>query len=371
LELVDAQTENVIWSEQYTRRQADLISLQSEIARDVSNKLKNKLSGADQAKLAKTYTVNPEAYQLYLKGRFYWNKRTARDLQKAVEYFQQAIAADSKFALAFAGLANGYALVSAFGGASPRDVMPKAKDAALKAISLDGSLADPYLALGHTAEYYDYDFVDAERHFKRAIELEPNNATAHEFYGTLLSNLGRNEPAEREFQTALQLEPLSLGANRMYGEALLFARKYEASITQLKKTIELDESFASAHRSLSRVYLKTKNYAGHVEEFARYYELNGEPQYAALLRESFVKGGWAGYLKMMTGAGRPTKQYFPFYAAIYFAELGEKDKAFAELNRTYEERIYYLAWMKADPSVDSLRDDPRFEELLKAVRFPQ
>lgn len=371
LELVDTQTENVIWSEQYTRKQADLISLQTEIARDVSNKLRNKLSGVDQAKLAKTYTANPEAYQLYLKGRFYWNKRTARDLQKAVDYFQQAIVADSKFALAFAGLANGYSLVSAFGGAPSRDVMPKAKDAALTAISLDGSLADPYLALGHTAEYYDYDLVAAERYFKQAIELEPNNATAHEFYGTLLSNLGRNEPAEREFQTALQLEPLSLGTNRMYGESLFFARKYDASVTQLKKTIELDESFPSAHRSLSRVYLKTKNYSGHVEEFARFFEGNGEPQYAALIRESFVKGGWHAYLKMMTGAGRPTKHYFPFYAAVYFAELGEKDKAFAELNRTYEERLYYPAWMKADPSVDSLRDDPRFQELLKEVRFPQ
>ena len=305
------------------------------------------------------------------KGRFYFNKRTARDLQKAVEYFQQAIAADSKFALAFAGLANGYSLVAAFGGGSSRDVMPKAKDAALTAISLDGSLADPYLALGHTAEYYDYDLVAAERHFKQAIELEPNNATAHEFYGTLLSTLGRNEPAERQFQIALQLEPLSLGTNRMYGEALFFARKYDASITQLKKTIELDESFASTHRSLSRVYLKTKNYAGHVEEFARYFELNGEAQYAASIRESFVKGGWPGYLKMMTGASRPTRQYFPFYAAIYFAELGEKDKAFAELNQTYKERLYYPAWMKADPSVDSLRDDPRFQELLKEVRFPQ
>ena len=371
LELVDAQTENVIWSERYNRQQADLVTLHSEIARDVSNKLRVKLSGADEQKLTKNYTENPDAYQLYLKGLFHWNKRTPRDLQKSVEYFQQAVSVDSNYAPAFAGLADAYALLAAFGGASPREVMPKAKDAAFKAISLDSQLAEPHVALGHTAQFYDYDFITAEREFKRAIELNPRYSVAHEFYGTLLSNLNRPDEADAEFRLALQLEPLALGANRMYGETLFFARRYDESIAQLKKTIELDDSFASAHRSLGRVYLSTKNYAGHVEEFARHYELVGEPQTAADMRDSFAKTGWQGFLRSMTGEKRPTKYFFPFYAAFYYVELGEKDKAIFELNKTYQERLYYVAWMRTDPLLDPLRDDPRFQELLKKAGFPQ
>jgi predicted Zn-dependent protease len=183
-------------------------------------------------------------------------------------------------------------------------------------------LAEPHCALGHIAEYYDYDFVSAEREFKRAIELNPRYGIAHEYYGTLLSNLNRQDEADAEFRIALNLEPLSLGANRMYGEMLFFARKYDESIAQLRKTIELDDSFASAHRSLSRVYLKTRNYAGHVDEFARHYELIGEPETAALLRESFAKGGWQGYLRAVTGEKRPTRYFFPFHAAVYYLELG-------------------------------------------------
>ena len=371
LELVDAQTENVIWSERYNRKQADLVTLHSEIAHDVSNKLRVKLSGADEQKLTKNYTENPEAYQLYLKGLFHWNKRTPRDLQKSVEHFQQAVSIDPNYAPAFAGLADAYALLSAFGGAWPREVMPKAKDAAFKAISLDNQLAEPHVALGHTAQFYDYDFVSAEREFKRAIELNPRYAVAHEFYGTLLSNLNRHDEADKEFRIALNFEPLLLGANRMYGETLFFARKYDESIAQLKKTIELDDSFASAHRSLSRVYMKTRNYAGHVEEFARHYELIGEPETAALLRESFAKGGWQGYLRTMTGEKRPTRYFFPFHAAVYYVELGDKDRALVELNKTYEDRLFYIAWMRTDPLLDPLRDDPRFQELLKKVGFPK
>ena len=371
LELVDVQTENVIWSGQYDRKQADLVTLHNEIAHDVSNKLRVKLSGADEQKLAKSYTVSAEAYQLYLRGLFHWNKRTPRDLQKSVEYFEQATAIDSNYALAFAGLADAYALLSAFGGAQPREVMPKAKEAALKALSLDNQLAEAHVALGYTAQFYDYDFVTAEREFKRGIELNPRYVIAHEFYGTLLSNLNRHEEADAQFRLALQLEPLSLGANRMYGETLFFARKYDESIAQLKKTIELDESFASAHRSLSRVYLMTRNYPGHVEEYSRYFELIGDPQAAMFLRESFTKVGWQGFMTMMTGDKRPTRYYAPFTAASYFALLGEKDKATAELNKTFDDRLYYCAWMRSDPPLDPLRDYPPFQELLKKVGPPR
>ena len=369
LELIDARTENVIWSHQYNRRPADVVTLQSEIARDVSGRLQSKLSGLTQTKLAKTYTTNPDAYQNYLKGRFHWNKRTPHDLQRAVEYFQQAIALDPNYALAFAGLADGYTLLAAFGGAPAREVMPKAREAALKALALDAQLSEPYVALGHIAEYYDYDFVRAEQHFRKAIEINPNYATAHEFLGTLLSNLGRDAEAEAALKRALELEPLNLGTNRMYGEGLFFSRKYDQSIAQLKKTIDLDSTFSSAHRSLARVYLVTQNYAGHVEAHARHFELIGEPKTAAVMRKSFAEGGWQGYLRAMTGPDRPQRFFFPFYVATYMAELGENDRAFAELDKTYEERFYYVAWMKRDPCLDRLRSDPKFNEMLKRMNL--
>jgi serine/threonine-protein kinase len=365
LALVDAATENNLWSQQYNRPLSSLVALQSEIARDVSLHLPARLSDTDEQKVARSDTANAEAYKLYLQGRFHWNKRTPRDLQKAVGYFQQAVALDANYARAYAGLADAYNLAASFGSAPPREAMPRAKEAALQALSLNGQLAEPHVALGYIAEYYDYDLAQAERHFRRALELNPNYAPAHEFYGTLLSSLGRHQEAETEFRHALELEPLSLGTNRMYGEMLFFARRYDESIAQLKKTIELDENFASAHRSLARVYLKTGNHAGHVESFARHYDIIGEPDIAAQVRRNFATGDWKGYLQAMTGANRPTKYYFPFYAAFYYAELGDKDKALAELDQTFAERLYFIAWMKTDPCLDALRADPHFQELLR------
>jgi TolB-like protein/lipoprotein NlpI len=371
LELVDANTQDVIWSESYKRRQSDLVTLQSEIARDVSSKLKTKLTGSEEKKLTKTYTANPEAYQLYLRGRFHENRRAPRDLIKAAEYFQQAVAIDSEYAQAFAGMSESYTLLAAFGGSPPREAMPKARDAVLKAIALDPQLSEAYVALGHISEYYDYDLARAKNHFEHAIKLNPQNASAHEFLGTLYSNLGQHEDAARAFARALELEPLSLGINRMYGESLLSARKYDESIKQLKKTIDLDASFPSAHRSLSRAYLMTRDYNAHVEEQARYFELLGEGDAANFMRDTFTKGGWQAYLRAMTGPNRPTKYFFPFYVATYFGELGEIDKAFEEMNKTYQDRYYYIAWIKTDPCIDRLRADSRFGDLLQHLNFPK
>ncbi len=368
IELVDAQTENVLWKENYNKPMTNLIALQNEIARDVSNKLETKLSGADEQHLAKNYTENTEAYQLYLKGRYHWNKRTPQDLQKAIEYFQQAIALDPNYALAFTGLADAHALVSNYGGASPRETKPKAREAALKALSLDDRLAEAHTALGTILGDYDYDFAGAEREFKRAIELNPNYTTAHQFYGELLSYRGRHEEAFAEFRRALEIDPLSLILNRTYGESLLFARQYDEAIAQLNKTVELDANFASVHVSLSTVYQLKDDYAGSVEEIAKFQELIGEQQNAALMRESFVQGGWEGYLRAMTGTRRPVN--LPAYIiATFHAELGEKDKAFAELNKSYENREYFMVLLRVDPRLDSLRDDPRFVEIIKRMNL--
>jgi serine/threonine protein kinase/Tfp pilus assembly protein PilF len=370
LELVDAQTENVIWSEQYNRKQTDLVLLQSEIAKDVSSKLKTKLSGVDEAKVTKNYTANPEAYQFYLRGRFYWNKRTEKDFQKAIEHFHQAIALDPNYALAYAGLADAYALLASFGFTPPAEGMTKAREFAQKALSLDDSLAEPHTTIAMTLFAYAYDFAGAEREYKRAIELTPNYATAHQWYGEMLTCNGRFEEAFAEYRRGLELEPLSLPINWDYGRSFYQARKFDEAIAQHIKTIELDGSFARAHRTLSEVYRAKGDYAKAIEEQARNFDLGGEPQNAALTREAFARGGWTGYLRLVTAENSSLKDRH-FIVAKAYAELGEKDKAFAELNKSFENRESPMQWLKVEPLLDPLRSDPRFQELLKKVGFAQ
>ncbi len=369
LELVDAQSGNRIWGEQYNRKLKDLITLQSDIARDVSQKLKTKFLGPDEQPLAKNYTGNVEAYQLYLKGRFYWNKRTVSDFRRSIEYLQQAIAADPNYALAYAALANSYASLSNSNGAPPREVIPKARQAALKALSLDERLVEAHTALGIVL-CDEYDFAGAEREYKHALELNPNDATAHLQYGWLLTFFARHEEALAEDRRALEIEPLSLSINRSYGDHLLYARRYDESIAQLKKTLDLDANFETAHNSLGYAYWMNTNYAESVEEFAKRREAGGSQQLAALVRESFAKGGWAGFLQMRIGEFR-TSNTSSYAVAIYRAALGEKDEAFAELNKAYENREFGLELLKVDPRLDPLRSDPRFAELMRKVGLPQ
>ena len=372
LELIDAQTENVIWSEQYNRRQSDLVSLQSEIARDVSSKLRTKLSGADEQKLAKTYTTNSEAYKLYLQGRFYWNKREEKDFRKAIEYFNQAIALDGNYALAYAGLADTYALLATFGFMPSTEGVRKAREFARQAVSLDGGLGEPHTTLGYLSLTFDYDLAGSEREFRRAIELNPNYATAHQWYGEMLLNAGRFDEASAEYRRALEIEPLSLPINWDFGRFLYMSRRYDESMTQHKKTIELDPGFARAHRTLAEVYRVKGDYANAVEERARFFDLIGQSQNAALIRATFARDGWLGFLRLVTAENSPLKDSNnSWVVAKAYLDLGQKDKAFAELNKAYENRLSSLCWLKVEPQLDSLRSDPRFGQLLKKMGFPQ
>ena len=372
LELVDAQTENVIWSDKYDRKTSDLVSLQNEIARDVSSKLRIKLSGADERKMAKTYTTNAEAYRLYLQGRFYWNKREDKDFRKAVEYLNQAITLDPNYALAYAGLADAYALLSTFGFMPPTEAIPRAREFARRALALDPSLAEPHTTVAYLSLTYDYDFAASEREFKQAIELNPNYATAHQWYAEMLTNSGRFAEASAEYRRALEIEPLSLPINWDFGRFLYISRRYDESIAQHKKTIELDPSFARAHRTLAEVYRLKGDYANSVEERARFFDLIGQPQAAALIRATFAKEGWPGFLRLVTAANPLLKDSNNnWVVAKAYLDLGDKDKAFAELNKAYENHVSSLCWLKVEPQMDPLRDDPRFKELLKKVGFPQ
>ena len=371
LELIDTQNENVIWADRYDRKLSDLVSLQNEIARDVSTKLKLKLSGVDAQKIATTYTTNPEAYRLYLQGRFYWNKREEKDFRKAIEYFNQAIALDQNYAMAYAGLADGYALLATFGFMPSAEGVPKAREFANRALSLDPSMAEPHTTLAYLLTTYDYDFVAAEPEYKRALELNPNYATAHQWFAEMLVNSGRLDEAAVEFRRALDLEPLSLPINWDYGRFFYMSRRYDESIAQHKKTLELDPSFARAHRTLADVYRVKGDYANAVEERAKFFDLVGQPQNAALCRAAFAKEGWSGFLKLMTAENSPLKENNNNWGlAKAFLDLGEKDKAIAKLNEAYEKRLSSLCWLKIEPQLDPLRSDPRYQELLKKMRFP-
>ncbi len=370
LELIEAQTENVLWGNKYERKSSDLVSLQSEIARDVSNKLKTKLSGADAARVEKTYTANAEAYQLYLKGRFYAVKRTAKDAKQAIDYYQQAVAIDPNYALAYAGLAESNWFLAIYSYPQVNERVPKARELALKAIELDGSLAEPHSVLGVICNTSDRDFACMEREQKRAIELNPSYAEGHRRYGLLLQNLGRFEEARIAIRQALEIDPLSPVTNLQNAQLLFYERKYDESETLSKKNVELDPNFWYAHWQLFYVYRTKRDYASAVEELAKVQDARGEPDAAKLIRESFAKGDWQGFLRRITEQRSRLKLY-PYFVATFFAELGEKDKAFVMLNEAIETKDQHTAQMKVDPYMDPLRDDPRFREVLKQAGFPQ
>jgi DNA-binding winged helix-turn-helix (wHTH) protein/tetratricopeptide (TPR) repeat protein len=356
-----------LWAGTFDEKFTDIFVVQDAIANKVAAALALQLGGEEQKHLTKRYTESVEAYQFYLKGRFHWNKRAPQDLRKAIEHFKQAIALDPSYALAYAGLADAYTLL-ANAGSPAHEIMPKALEAAQKAVSLDDNLAEAHAALGNIIIYYDYDFAGAEREHKRAIELNPNCATAHHWYSELLMGLGRHEEALAEIWRALEIDPLSLLLNRQYGASLLFARQYDAAIEQMKKTVDLDANFAVGHSTLSVALRMKGNYAESVEELARFQELIGSEQTAALMRESFAKGGWQEFLRAMTDERRPTN-LTPYNVATFHAALGEKDKAFVELNKAYQNREAILGLLKVDPRFDSLHDDLRFEDLTSRFKI--
>ena len=367
-DLVNVADGSQMWGERYNRKMTDVLAVQDEIVRDVSGKLRARLSGADERRLAKSYTENAEAYQLYLKGRFHWNRRTRRDVERSLDYFQQAIAIDPNYALAYVGIAEVY-MTQAFSTQTTHETMKKARENAQRALSLDEKSAEAHSALGRVLAAYDYDFAAAEREYRRAIELNPNYAHAHYWYGQLFMVQGRWEESFAAYRRALELEPLSLIINTSYGNLLINARRYDEAIAHLKKTLELDENFIATHGNLATAYMLKGNYAESVESLAREREINGEREVAALMRDSFAKGGWEGHLRYMTEDPRATRSSFGL--ATFHATLGEKDKAFAALNKSYENRDATLQTLKVSPRLDPLRDDPRFAELMRKVGLPQ
>jgi TolB-like protein/lipopolysaccharide biosynthesis regulator YciM len=369
VELIDAGTDTVIWASRYDRSASALASVQREVARDVVSNLKARLSGADEQRLAKQDTDDAEAYKLYLKGRFFWNKRTARDLQESIGYFEQARDRDPNFALAYSGIADSYAQLSSYGGAMPRDSMQKAKDAVLRAISLDPELAEAHATLGQILHGYDYDFAGAERELRLAIELNPKYPPAHQWLSEVLAAVGRADESIVSIQNALELDPTSPLLNRMYAQNLFYARKWNDSLAQIHKTLEFDPNFSSAHYSLGMILLAQSRFAESSEAFARHKELLGEHEQAEMIRKSYETGGRESFLRTMAENTRLTNS--PHYqSAKFYAGLGEYEKALANINRAYDDREFSVSWLRGDPAFDALREDRRFHELVKKVGFP-
>jgi TolB-like protein/lipoprotein NlpI len=352
LELISAANENVIWTDTYDRKAGDLATLQNEIARDVSNNLRLRLTNSDQLKLAKTYTADAEAYRLYLLGRYYWNKRTSAEVAKGVPYFQQAVARDPNFALGYVGLAD-----------SDEDhERPLKKDYIRRALEIDPSLAEAHASLGY--QYMlDYDWLDSERELKHSMELNPNYPQAHAWNGARLMMLGQYDDALANIERALDLDPAANGFNFYKGACLGVAGRRDEAIQQFKKIIEMDPTFPWAHSHLSRIYRLNGDYAAAAEERAISLELDGQPDLAKGTRESFARGGWEAVQEYMREKN----------ATLFSAMLTDdgKDRWLAKLTKQAEDGSFWLFLIKTDPIFDPLRGDPRFDALVHKFDPPQ
>jgi eukaryotic-like serine/threonine-protein kinase len=372
-ELVDVRYNKLLWGEHYDRKMSDLLATQREIAREIVENLKLKVSGVENG-LAKHYTESNDAYQLYLRGRFYWNKRTEEGMQKSLDYYRQAIQKDPAFALAYSGLADAYILLGApdaVGGVPSNEAMPKAKAAALKALDIDDTLAEPHVSLAHVSYYYDRDWSTAEREYKRAIELNPNYSTAPSWYAVYLMSAGRFDEALVQIRRAQELDPLSLPVNMTLGWVLLTARKNDQSIDQLRKTLEMDPNFVLAHHRLGLAYEQQENYDEAIAEFKQVLKLTaGKPLGLAALAHAYaLSGKRAEAQKTLADLQEISKQRYvsPASVAAIYAALGEKDEAFAWLHKADTARDGILVRLKVDSRYDSLRSDPRFTDLMERV----
>jgi len=376
LELVNTSTQDVIWSEQYNRKQSDLLTLQGEIARDVSSKLKTKLSGAEVAKLTKTYTANPAAYELYLKGKYYANRYTKEGLGQSIECFNQAIAIDPNYSSAYSGLAYTYILLDDW-FMSPNQSAPKAREAARKALEINESDVDAHVVLGLVAHWYDWDWSLAEKELKRSLELNPRNPESYQFYAYLLSPLGRNEEAEAIARQGLQIDPLSSGTNFGVASALVFNHRWDEAIVHLRKAIELDPNYWFHHSYLGRAYEQKGMMSEAIAEFKRAFELDNQQSenWAGLAHAYAVSGRKDEARKMLDELlGRSSeKSYVSAYCvAVIYAGLEDKDKTFAWLERAYSDRSYYLpVYLTTDARLDGLHSDPRFKDLVRRIGLPQ
>ncbi len=370
--LEDVENSRQIWGEQYNRKLSNLVSVQQEIAGDIYGRLRPRLAGEEGKLLVKRPTEDAEAYQLYLQGLFYWNKWTQADFKKAADYFTQAVQKDQHYALSYAGLADTYSLLGDAGYLPPSEAWPKAKTAAMQALDIDDSLAEAHTSLGLVKEHFEWDWSGAEREFKRAIELNPNLATAHHWYGDYLANMGRFDEGIAQTKKALELDPLSLIINTTMGWQFYLAGQNENAVEQLRKVLDIDPKFSPARRILEEVYAHMGKQKEAVAEREKALSLSGGPELAASIEEDFTKSGYKGVLQSwLEGLTELSKHsYVSSYSiAESYMRMGEKQKAFEWLEKAYEEHDSGLVSLAVEPMFESIRPDPRFKEIVRRMKL--
>jgi eukaryotic-like serine/threonine-protein kinase len=375
VELVRVDNNSHIWGGEYNRKMSEILAIQDVLTRDISDKLRRKITGEEEKRLAKRSTTNPEAYQLYLKGRYFTEKFTKEGVDKGIEYFRQAIDLDPNYALAYDGLAFAYSDGEDDFFLSPRDSIPRAAEAAKKALELDDTLSEAHLELGKVHYWYDYDWNAAEKELRRAVELGPNYASAHAYYGWYLVSVGRFQEGIEESKRAQELDPLSIQTNATAAQNLYFAHRYEEAINLFGKTLEMDPNYWFAHMFLGLSYEANGDLPRAITECQRAREAETTVPYpSAELAHAYAVSGRKReaeeILKQLKDRSR--QSYVPAYnfAEIYIG-LGDKEKALALLEKAYADRSMLLTFLKVDPEFDSLRSDPRFKDLLRRVGLPQ
>ena len=373
VELINAQDNSQIWGQQYNRKLTDVFAIQEEIAKEISEKLRLRLTGEEKKRVTKRYTDNTEAYQLYLKGRYHLAKLTPPEIQTSISYFQQALDIDPSYALAYVGLADGYRSFALVGDMPPGDFFPKAKAAAQKAIEIDDTLAEAHAELGFTIFWYDWDWNAAENQLKRALALNPNNADTHLFYAHLLSNTGRHAEGLAEVKRARELDPLDLRINGLEAQFLVHAGKPDEALALLQKNLELNPNNWFAHMFASSAYIEKGMFAEAVVEASKSRELNRfNSQPTAQLGYALAKSGKQaearGVLEELLK--RSAEHYVsPGNIALIYNGLDERDKTLTWLERGFEQRDVKMVFLKVEPKWNNLRSDSRFQDLVRRVGF--
>jgi TolB-like protein/Tfp pilus assembly protein PilF len=372
VQLINALTDAHLWAETFDRKLTDVFAVESEIAKTIADTLQAKLSGSEQHAIAARPTENTEAHQLYLKGRFFWNKRTGTDLKKSIDYFRRAIAADPNYALAYAGVADAYVFLPGYTAGTPQVCYPQAMAAAKKALELDDTLAEAHTTLALAIWYYTFDFSNANKEFQRAIELNPNYATAHQQYGNnTLSALGRFDDAIAEGKRAVELDPLSLVINADLGMNYLYARRHDEAIAQLRKTLEMDPGYYYAHVDLGQVFAAKGAFGEAISEYQKARALNDDPFVLGLFGHAYASSGnKTEALEVLDQLKKLSqRRYVSSYSfALVYLGLGDKGEVLRWLEQSYQDRAGAdIGWIRVDPLLDPLRGDPRFEAIAEKI----